>query len=133
MVARIARIAAQLRSQRRSLGRVLFSTLALLLLTTLAWMARPQAPVHGRAATPTPDNILAPSGDKTPPIPIEPPPGTLPTPVPTESPTDVPTVAPTETAVPTATPVIAGPPPALLISEFLADPTAVGDSEGECS
>ena len=84
-----------------------------------------------KAATPTPDNILAPSGDKTPPIPIETPPGTLPTPSPTESPTDVPTIAPTETATPTATPIIVGPPPALFIREFLANPAAVGDSEGE--
>lgn len=51
--------------------------------------------------------------------------------LPTDTP--LPTAAPTEPSTPTALPLqsLATPPPHLLITEFLADPKAVGDEQGE--
>jgi hypothetical protein len=128
--------------------RLLISFSAFIILTALAWLARPHPLVYGRESTPTPLFELAPHTKKTPPFPIETPPGTLPTlaptatplpptakppPIPIETPTELPTLPPGEptTATPTATPPVQGPLPNLLITEFLADPDAVGDRVGE--
>lgn len=86
-----------------------------------ALWAKAQAPWPGSA------------GDRgTPGAPYIPPPATAtPTPTPeapTSTPTSTATVGPTPTATPTP---FVGPPPRILITEFLADPKSVGDNLGE--
>ncbi len=93
--------------------------------------------------TPTPSPSPSPSPSTTPSATPSPTAPTSPTPTrpgdptvsptltPTSSSTSTPSPTPTQTPTSTPTPTLPGDPPWLVISEFLANPSAVADSDGE--
>ncbi len=143
MVARFLRFSRTYASRLHVLRLHFVGAFAFILLLALAAESGPAGTLHAATPFPTPvaSLMVKPRGQIAPLLPDISPEGPVPTspwetiPAPTETPTststpvDTPTPTPTPSETPTPPPT--GPPPQVFISEFLANPDAVNDSEGE--